>query len=148
MGYDIADYKAIDPMYGTLEDVDDLIAELNKRGMKLMMDLVVNHTSNEVCDACLGFPVLAYTYSMNGFSSPARPNPAPNETGTFGNRRRDSQPLDIPFHPTTGLRFLETPTVHGLMMKRLASTFSRSSRPSNQTSTGRVQRSAQLFTMQ
>ncbi|KAH6660894.1 trehalose-6-phosphate hydrolase [Truncatella angustata] len=47
MGYDIADYKQIDPCYGTLEDVDTLIAELKKRDMKLMMDLVVNHTSNE-----------------------------------------------------------------------------------------------------
>ncbi|KAI9722230.1 MAG: hypothetical protein M1812_001702 [Candelaria pacifica] len=45
MGYDIADYKAIDPIYGTIEDVDELMAELKKRGMKLMMDLVVNHTS-------------------------------------------------------------------------------------------------------
>lgn len=47
MGYDISDYKAIDPMYGTLDDVDELIAELKKRDMKLMMDLVVNHTSNQ-----------------------------------------------------------------------------------------------------
>lgn len=51
MGYDIADYKAIDPIYGTIEDVDELIAELEKRGMKLMMDLVVNHTSDEVGQA-------------------------------------------------------------------------------------------------
>ena len=48
MGYDIADYKAIDPMYGSVEDVDTLISELKKRDMKLMMDLVVNHTSNQV----------------------------------------------------------------------------------------------------
>lgn len=47
MGYDIADYKAIDHRYGTLEDVDELISELKKRDMRLMMDLVVNHTSNE-----------------------------------------------------------------------------------------------------
>ncbi|KAI0138738.1 glycoside hydrolase family 13 protein [Hypoxylon sp. NC0597] len=47
MGYDIADYKQIDPRYGSLDDVDELIAELKKRDMKLMMDLVVNHTSNE-----------------------------------------------------------------------------------------------------
>ena len=49
MGYDISDYKDIDPLYGTLEDVDRLIAELKKRDMKLMMDLVVNHTSDQVC---------------------------------------------------------------------------------------------------
>ncbi|KAF6234433.1 hypothetical protein HO173_007466 [Letharia columbiana] len=47
MGYDIADYKSIDPIYGTIEDVDNLVSELKKRGMKLMMDLVVNHTSDE-----------------------------------------------------------------------------------------------------
>ncbi|KAG8166385.1 hypothetical protein KVR01_002074 [Diaporthe batatas] len=47
MGYDIADYKQIDPRYGSLEDVDELIAELKKRGMRLMMDLVANHTSDE-----------------------------------------------------------------------------------------------------
>lgn len=47
MGYDIADYKDIDHKYGTLEDVDHLIAELKKRDMRLVMDLVVNHTSNE-----------------------------------------------------------------------------------------------------
>jgi oligo-1,6-glucosidase len=48
MGYDISDYKDIDPLYGNLEDVDRLIAELKKRDMKLMMDLVVNHTSDHV----------------------------------------------------------------------------------------------------
>ncbi|KAF2838772.1 glycoside hydrolase family 13 protein [Patellaria atrata CBS 101060] len=47
MGYDISDYKDIDPMYGTLADVDRLIAELKARGMKLVMDLVVNHTSDQ-----------------------------------------------------------------------------------------------------
>lgn len=49
MGYDIADYRDIDPRYGTLADVDHLIAELKQRDMKLVMDLVVNHTSHEVC---------------------------------------------------------------------------------------------------
>ncbi|KIX04515.1 uncharacterized protein Z518_05385 [Rhinocladiella mackenziei CBS 650.93] len=47
MGYDIADYKTIDPIYGSVEDVEELISELKKRDMKLMMDLVVNHTSNQ-----------------------------------------------------------------------------------------------------
>lgn len=52
MGYDIADYETIDPRYGTIEDVDELIVELKKRGMKLVMDLVVNHTSDEVSFNC------------------------------------------------------------------------------------------------
>ncbi|KAK3694180.1 glycoside hydrolase superfamily [Podospora appendiculata] len=47
MGYDISNYKEIYPPYGTLEDVDRLIQELHKRDMKLVMDLVVNHTSEQ-----------------------------------------------------------------------------------------------------
>lgn len=47
MGYDIADYEAIDASYGTLSDFDTLICALKKRNMKLIMDLVVNHTSEE-----------------------------------------------------------------------------------------------------
>ncbi|KAJ6539974.1 glycoside hydrolase family 13 protein [Mycena vulgaris] len=47
MGYDISDYRDIDPRYGTLEDWDKLLAGVHSRGMKLMMDLVVNHTSDE-----------------------------------------------------------------------------------------------------
>jgi oligo-1,6-glucosidase len=46
-GYDISDYQDIDPLFGTLADLDELIAELHARGMRLMMDLVVNHTSDE-----------------------------------------------------------------------------------------------------
>lgn len=46
-GYDISDYQAVDPEFGTLADVDDLIDELHRRGMKLMVDVVINHTSDE-----------------------------------------------------------------------------------------------------
>ncbi|QTR06004.1 alpha-glucosidase, partial [Saccharothrix algeriensis] len=46
-GYDISDYQAVDPVFGTLEDFDRLLAEVHARGMKLVMDLVVNHTSDE-----------------------------------------------------------------------------------------------------
>lgn len=46
-GYDISDYKAIHPEYGTMEDMDRLIAEANKRDIKIIMDLVINHTSNQ-----------------------------------------------------------------------------------------------------
>ncbi|KAF8523368.1 alpha amylase [Hysterangium stoloniferum] len=47
MGYDISDYKDIDPRYGTLEDWDALMHDLHARGMKIMMDLVVNHSSDQ-----------------------------------------------------------------------------------------------------
>jgi oligo-1,6-glucosidase len=46
-GYDISDYRAIDPVFGDLDDFDRLVHELHRRGMKLVMDLVVNHTSDE-----------------------------------------------------------------------------------------------------
>ncbi|CAO1618280.1 unnamed protein product [Parajaminaea phylloscopi] len=47
MGYDISDYKDVNPYYGTLADLDRLFAELKKRGMKFQFDAVLNHTSNE-----------------------------------------------------------------------------------------------------
>lgn len=46
-GYDIADYYQVDPSFGTNEDLEELIAEADKRGMKVLMDLVVNHVSSE-----------------------------------------------------------------------------------------------------
>lgn len=46
-GYDISDYRAIDPLFGTFDDFDALLDEVHRRGMKLVMDLVVNHTSDE-----------------------------------------------------------------------------------------------------
>lgn len=46
-GYDISDYQDIMDEFGTMEDFDRLLAEVHKRGMKLIMDLVVNHTSDE-----------------------------------------------------------------------------------------------------
>ena len=46
-GYDISNYQEIDPVFGTLADFDELLAALHDRGIKLVMDLVVNHTSDE-----------------------------------------------------------------------------------------------------
>ncbi|WP_406465081.1 alpha-glucosidase [Streptomyces sp. NBC_00111] len=46
-GYDISDYQDIDPLFGTLDEFDRLLAAVHERGMKLVMDLVVNHTSDE-----------------------------------------------------------------------------------------------------
>ena len=46
-GYDISDYEAIDPQYGTMEDMDELIKEAKKHHIKIVMDLVVNHTSDQ-----------------------------------------------------------------------------------------------------
>lgn len=46
-GYDIADYYSIHPDYGTMEDFEQLISEVHSRGMRLMTDLALNHTSSE-----------------------------------------------------------------------------------------------------
>ncbi len=46
-GYDISDYYNIDPRFGTMEDMEQLISEAKKRGMYILMDLVVNHCSDE-----------------------------------------------------------------------------------------------------
>ena len=46
-GYDVSDYQDIMDEFGTLADWDELLAEMHKRGLKLVMDLVVNHTSDE-----------------------------------------------------------------------------------------------------
>lgn len=83
-GYDISDYQDIDPLFGTLDDLDSLIAEAHARGIKLVMDLVVNHTSDE-------HPW--FVESRNPHSDkrdwyiwrPARPGFAPNTPGAEPN---------------------------------------------------------------
>ena len=47
MGYDIADYYHIDPLFGSDEDMDELIEKANKSGIRIIMDMVLNHTSKE-----------------------------------------------------------------------------------------------------
>ena len=46
-GYDVADYKAIDPKFGTMEDFDRLMEECRARGIRVIMDMVLNHTSDQ-----------------------------------------------------------------------------------------------------
>src|SRR5699024_3186494 len=46
-GYDVADYQAIDPMFGSLDDMRTLIREAKARGIGILLDLVLNHTSDQ-----------------------------------------------------------------------------------------------------
>ena len=47
-GYDISDHKSINPIFGTMKDWENLCEEIHKRGIKLMMDMVLDHTSAQV----------------------------------------------------------------------------------------------------
>ncbi|WP_291244654.1 alpha,alpha-phosphotrehalase [Fournierella sp.] len=72
-GYDVADYRTIDPRYGTMEDFEELAKQADRRGIRLMLDMVFNHTSTEHIwfqKALAGDPVYQDYYIFR----PARPD--------------------------------------------------------------------------
>lgn len=76
MGYDISDYYSIHEPYGTIDDVDALIQGLHYRGMKLVLDLVVNHTSDQVGEIFVPYPPtiadnVKHPWFVNARSSPS-----------------------------------------------------------------------------
>ncbi len=105
-GYDISDYTDIDPLFGTLADLDELIAQAHRRGIKLVMDLVVNHTSDQ-------HPWFVESRDPSSakrdwyFWRPARPG---HEPGTPGAEPDDSQAAFAPsvwtYDPRSGEYYL------------------------------------------
>jgi alpha-glucosidase len=77
-GYDIADYTAVDPRYGTLADFDRLLAAAKAHHIRILLDMVLNHTSD----------------STPGSSSPPAPAPTPTPTGTSGTTASPPTPPD------------------------------------------------------
>jgi oligo-1,6-glucosidase len=84
-GYDISDYQGIEPLFGTMDDFDELITKMHERGIKLVMDLVVNHTSDE-------HPWFVESRSGKGnprrdwyWWRPARPGTTPGKPGAEPN---------------------------------------------------------------
>lgn len=85
MGYDIRNYEDVYAPYGTLEDMQRLIDETHARGMRIILDLVVNHTSNLVrLHTRSTSRVVLTSPSTSGSSNPARQKITPNVTGTSG----------------------------------------------------------------
>ncbi|MEA5051666.1 MAG: alpha-glucosidase [Oscillospiraceae bacterium] len=82
-GYDISDYCSINPQFGTLADMDRLIAEASARDIRIIMDLVINHTSNEhewFKKSCAGDPVYKDYYIWRPANKKGGP---PNNWSSF-----------------------------------------------------------------
>jgi maltooligosyltrehalose synthase len=118
MGYDIRDYEDIYAPYGTLQDMERLIDETHSRGMRIILDLVVNHTSDQVCTGLI-FSLFstfhefdANDYSTNGSKNLALPKIIRNATGTSGDQHAMS--MVSASHQTTGLATLPAACGNGM----------------------------------
>lgn len=100
MGYDISNYQEVDPRYGTLKDWEQIKDACHERGMKLVMDLVVNHSSDQVSFQPFRWDSADYT-SMPGSRRAEAPKTAPRGIGTSGMTARPMTKARR-FHPTTG----------------------------------------------
>ena len=87
-GYDISDYCAINPEYGTMADFDEMVAKLHERGIRVIMDLVINHTSSShkwfvESRSSKDNPYRDYYYWMDSKGKNGKKPPNPG----FGNER-------------------------------------------------------------
>ncbi len=117
-GYDISDYRDIDPAFGTLADWDEMVAGMHARGIKLVMDLVVNHSSDE------------HPWFVSARSSKT----SPTRDYYIWRDGKDER------NPIIGRRSSAAPP--GLSTSRPATTTSISSRRSSRTSTGKTRNCA------
>jgi len=105
MGYDISDYQKVDPQYGTLEDWEQIKDACHERGMKLVMDLVVNHSSDQACRPSTETESLL-TYSTPGSRRLEGPKIVPRGIGTSGTMAKPTTTARG-CHQTTGGRSSE-----------------------------------------
>lgn len=88
MGYDVRDYEDVYAPYGTVQDMERLVAETHARGMRIILDLVINHTSDQVAAGpyiCLCPSCKKLTHnSISGSKNLAPPKTTPSVIGTFG----------------------------------------------------------------
>jgi oligo-1,6-glucosidase len=88
-GYDISDYYSVDPAFGTMEDMEELFAGAARRDIRIIMDLVINHTSDEhqwfqkSRDRESGYRDYYIWQKPGPGSSPGKPRPPNNWTGFF-----------------------------------------------------------------
>ncbi len=117
-GYDVANYTAIAPIYGTLDDFDELVTQAKSRGIRIILDIVFNHTSTQHA---------WFREALNKESLTAS-----FISGAMANQKR---------HRTTGVQNLAV--VRGAGMRKANSTICISLHQSRRISTGRIQRYAQ-----
>jgi oligo-1,6-glucosidase len=89
-GYDVSDYQGIDPLFGTLADFDALLSALHARGIKLIIDLVVNHTSDEHPWFKSSRSDPSSPYRDWYWWRPARPGKVPGKPGSEPNNWRSA----------------------------------------------------------
>lgn len=118
-GYDVKDYTGVDPLFGTLDDFTELVAAAHHRGMRIVIDIVVNHSSDE------------HPWFVDALQAGHRRS----GTGTSGGRRgRVGAAVSRAPNPTTGVRTSPGRPGHGIRPPR--STTCICSQPSSRTSTG------------